>query len=221
MDRIRQAEARFKRVPGSVQLLAVSKTQPASAVALANDCGLRAFGENKLQEALTKMGALADREIEWHFIGPLQSNKTRSVAESFAWLHSLDREKTAHRMSAQRPTHLPPLNVLIQVNSSAEASKSGVAPDRLEELAHLVRTLPGLRLRGLMAIPKSVAEMSAQRAQFTAIRHSYEKLLDRGFDLDHLSMGMSADLEAAVAEGSTWVRVGTALFGPRQIATGP
>ncbi len=216
-DRIRIAETRFQRPPGSVRLLAVSKTQTASAVARAGDCGLRAFGENKLQEALTKMQALADSKFEWHFIGPLQSNKTRSVAENFAWLHSLDREKTARRLSAQRPAALPPLNVLIQVNSSDETSKSGVNSEHLEELAGLVCALPGLHLRGLMAIPKPATEVAVQRAQFAQIRCLFEDLLARGYSLDQLSMGMSVDLEAAIAEGSTWVRIGTALFGPRSV----
>jgi pyridoxal phosphate enzyme (YggS family) len=222
MQRIADAERHFRREPGSVRLLAVSKTFPATAVAELFDAGQPCFGESYLQEALLKVAALVDRknasgkEIEWHFIAPIQSNKTRAVAENFAWVHGLDRLKTARRLSAQRPVELPPLNVCIQVNISGEASKAGTSIEALPELATAIADLPGLRLRGLMTLPARSESLEAQREPFRRLRMAFEDLRAAGLDLDTLSMGMSGDLEAAIAEGATIVRVGTALFGPRE-----
>lgn len=210
--RIREAAQASGRDPQSVQLLAVSKTKPASALREAFACGQRDFGENYLQEALAKQAELADLELTWHFIGPIQSNKTRAIAGHFAWVHAVDRLKIAQRLSEQRPTDLPPLNLCLQVNVSGEASKSGCAPAELAELARAVAELPNLRLRGLMAIPEPTDDPAAQRAAFARLRELKDGL---GLDLDTLSMGMSHDLEAAIAEGATWVRIGTALFGAR------
>jgi pyridoxal phosphate enzyme (YggS family) len=194
-------------------LIAVSKTQPAEAVAAAYYCGQREFGENYVQEALAKQEKLAHFDIGWHFIGPIQSNKTKLIAAHFSWVHSVDRIKIAERLSDQRPIQLPPLNVCIQVNVSGEATKSGVAFEELDELAKAIAALPRLRFRGLMAIPAPTNEIDLQRASFRSLRQAAERLSDLG--LDTLSMGMSDDLEAAITEGSTMVRVGTALFGPR------
>ena len=217
---IRDAEQRFGRESGVVRLLAVSKTHPAALVAEAASAGQRCFGENYLQEALEKIQALADTNIgadlEWHFIGPIQSNKTQGIAEHFAWVHSVDRLKIAQRLSAQRPAGLAPLNICLQVNISAEVSKSGIAPADLPELAFKVAQLPRLRLRGLMAIPAPLADFERQRQPFRALRQLQEQLQQAGLDLDTLSMGMTDDMEAAIAEGATWVRIGTAIFGPRQ-----
>ncbi len=201
----------------SVTLLAVSKTFPIDAVREAHAAGQRAFGENHVQEALVKIAALADLRpaIEWHLIGPLQSNKTREVAAAFDWVHSVDRLKLAERLSAQRPPGLPPLQVCLQVNTSGEASKSGVAPADTLALARSVIALPNLRLRGLMAIPAPAMGFDAQRPAHRALRELLETLRAQGLALDTLSMGMSADLEAAVAEGATIVRIGTAIFGDR------
>lgn len=198
-----------------MRLLAVSKTWPADSVREAAAAGQRAFGENYVQEGVAKVEALAGLGLEWHFIGPLQSNKTRLVANSFAWVHSIDRLKIAERLSEQRDVHLPPLEVCIQVNVSGEASKSGVAPADLPELARAVAALPRLRLRGLMAIPEPTSDVALQRARFASLRQLREQLNAGGLQLDTLSMGMSDDLEAAIAEGSTMVRVGTAIFGGR------
>lgn len=215
--RIAAACAAAQRPVQSVTLLAVSKTQEASAVRDAFAAGQRAFGENYVQEALDKMVALADLrpQIEWHLIGPLQSNKTRVVAERFDWVHSLDRLKVAQRLSDQRPAHLPPLDVCLQVNVSGEASKSGVAPVDVPGLARTVAALPRLRLRGLMAIPEPAGDFEAQRAPHRLLHELQQVLVRDGLPLDTLSMGMSADLEAAVAEGATLVRIGTAIFGTR------
>jgi len=201
----------------SVTLLAVSKLQPAGAVRAAHAAGQRAFGENYVQEGLDKMAALADlrAELQWHLIGPLQSNKTRVVAEHFDWVHSVDRLKIAQRLSAQRPAQLPPLQVCLQVNVSGEASKSGVDPAELAALAHAVAALPRLRLRGLMSIPELAATLDAQRQPHHQLRELLDRLNADGLALDTLSMGMSADLEAAVLEGATLVRIGTAIFGAR------
>ena len=212
---IRAAEARWNRPPGSVALLAVSKRHSVAAIEAAMAAGQTAFGENYLQEAEEKRQALADADIEWHFIGPLQSNKTRAVAEGFDWVHAVDRLKIAQRLSAQRPSELAPLNCCIQVNVSGEASKSGVAPDAVTALAHEVAALPGLRLRGLMTLPEAVHEFEAQRAAFRQLRELQETLIQQGLNLDTLSMGMTNDLEAAIAEGATLVRIGTAVFGQR------
>lgn len=205
------------RDAAGVQLLAVSKTFGPEAVRAAHAAGQRAFGENYVQEGLAKIEALADLrgELEWHCIGPLQSNKTRPVAEHFDWVHSVDRLKIAQRLSEQRPTHLPPLSVCLQVNVDAGANKSGVPPGEALPLARAVAALPGLRLRGLMAIPEPAPDFEAQRALFLRAAAVFDQLRAAGIVLDTLSLGMSADLEAAVAAGSTMVRVGTAIFGRR------
>ncbi|MFP4889758.1 YggS family pyridoxal phosphate-dependent enzyme [Paraburkholderia sp. EG304] len=216
-ERIAWAAQAAGRDAQSVMLLAVSKTFPADAVRAAHAAGQRAFGENYVQEALDKIQTLADlrASLEWHFIGPLQSNKTRPVAEHFDWVHSVDRLKIAQRLSEQRPDNLPPLNVCLQVNVSGEASKSGVAPDEAAAIAHQIAALPKLKLRGLMSIPEPAGDLDAQRAPHRQLRELFERLRNDGLELDTLSMGMSADLEAAVLEGATIVRVGTAIFGAR------
>ena len=218
-DRIRAAEQAAGRASGSVALLAVSKTHPPEAIRAAHQAGQRAFGENYLQEALAKQAALAALDLEWHFIGPLQSNKTKAVAADFDWVHSIDRLRIARRLAEQRPRERPPLHCCIQVNVSGEQSKSGVAPEALPELARSVAGLPGLRLRGLMAIPAPAQDDAAQRRPLAQLRELYEALRRDGLALDTLSMGMTDDLEAAVAEGATIVRIGTAIFGPRQPAS--
>ena len=219
MARIRAACGAAARAPDAVSLLAVSKTFDASAVLALAALGQRAFAESYLQEALDKISRCAserpDPALEWHFIGPIQSNKTRPIAETFSWVHSVERDKIARRLSEQRPASLPPLNVCVQVNVSGEASKSGCAPDEALDLARAVAALPGLRLRGVMAIPEPTDDVARQRAQFAAVRAVFDRLRAAGLDVDTLSMGMSDDLEAAIAEGSTCVRVGTALFGRR------
>jgi hypothetical protein len=216
-SRIASACASAGRAVQAVTLLAVSKTQPASAVREAAAAGQRAFGENYVQEALDKIAELADlrSQLEWHLIGPLQSNKTRVVAEAFDWVHSVDRLKIAQRLSDQRPPHLAPLQLCLQVNISGEDSKSGVAPADVPALAQAVAALPRVTLRGLMAIPEPAADAQAQRAPHRALRELLAQLQAQGLAVDTLSMGMSADLEAAVAEGATMVRIGTALFGAR------
>ncbi len=217
--RIASACAKAGRDPAGVRLVAVSKTFPAEAVRAVHAAGQRVFGENYVQEGVDKIASLAflaDAAIEWHFIGPLQSNKTRQVAEHFAWVHGIDRLKIAERLSEQRPPGMPPLNVCIQVNVSGEASKSGVTPAEAAALAQAIAALPRLKLRGLMSIPEPVAGVDAQRAPHRALRFLFERLKAAGLDLDTLSMGMSADLEAAIAEGATLVRVGTAIFGERE-----
>jgi pyridoxal phosphate enzyme (YggS family) len=211
--RLREAERAAGRPEGSVRLLAVGKGQPAAALMAAYARGQREFGESYLQEALDKQDRLAHFDIGWHFIGPIQSNKTRPIAARFDWVHSVDRAKIAERLNEQRPARLPPLNVCMQVNVSGEASKSGVAPADLPALAAEFRRWPRLRLRGLMAIPAPTEDFGEQRAAFRALRLLQESLGMPG--LDTLSMGMSDDLEAAVLEGATLVRVGTALFGAR------
>lgn len=213
--RIREAAQASRRDYAAIGLLAVSKTKPAAAIRQAHAAGLRDFGENYLQEALEKQAELADLPLIWHFIGPIQSNKTRPIAEHFAWVHSVDRLKVAERLSAQRPPQLPPLNVCLQVNVSAEASKAGCSPQELPALAQAVSQLPQLKLRGLMCIPEPTEDPAAQHAAFARLRQLRDSL---GLDLDTLSMGMSHDLEAAIAEGATWVRIGTALFGARGYA---
>jgi pyridoxal phosphate enzyme (YggS family) len=216
-QRLTNACTRAGRSADSVTLLAVCKTQPAAAVRAAHAAGQRAFGENYVQEGLAKIEALADLrpQLEWHLIGPLQSNKTRAVAEAFDWVHSIDRLKIAQRLSEQRPAWAEPLQVCLQVNVSGEPSKSGVAPTELPALAQAVAALPRLRLRGLMAIPEPAGDEAAQRQPHRALRELLEALRQQGLALDTLSMGMSADLEAAVLEGATLVRVGTAIFGER------
>lgn len=216
-DRIAAACASAQRDVQSVTLLAVSKTFGPDAVRQALAAGQSRFGENYVQEALDKIAALSDARtrLEWHLIGPLQSNKTRAVAEHFDWVHSVDRLKIAQRLSDQRPAHLPPLQVCLQVNISGEASKSGLAPADVPAVAQAVARLPGLRLRGLMAIPEPAGDREAQRRPHRALRELLTRLQAQGLDVDTLSMGMSADLEAAILEGATIVRVGTAIFGQR------
>ncbi|MBV7477033.1 YggS family pyridoxal phosphate-dependent enzyme [Pseudomonas sp. PDM31] len=211
-SRIHAATLAARRDENSVQLLAVSKTKPAVALREAYAAGLRDFGENYLQEALGKQLELADLPLIWHFIGPIQSNKTRAIAEHFAWVHSVDRLKIAQRLSEQRPADLPPLNICIQVNVSGEASKSGCNPADLPALANAISTLPRLKLRGLMAIPEPTEDRAAQDVAFAAVQNLQASL---DLPLDTLSMGMSHDLESAIAQGATWVRIGTALFGAR------
>lgn len=213
--RIAQAELRFGRTPGAVGLLAVSKSHPAAAIRAAYAAGQFRFGESYAQEAVAKLSSVTDLPLEWHFIGPLQSNKTRDVAARFAWVHSVERDKIARRLNEQRPAALPPLNVCIQVNVSGEASKAGVTPDEVVPLAQTIRALPQLRLRGLMAIPAPQTDFEKQRAGFRVVRELYEQLRHAGYELDTLSMGMTDDLEAAIAEGATLVRIGTAIFGER------
>jgi pyridoxal phosphate enzyme (YggS family) len=217
-ERITQAARAAGRDPATVALVAVSKTFPADAVAAAHAAGQAAFGENYVQEAVDKIEALRPQrgKLMWHFIGPIQSNKTRPIAEQFDWVQSVDRLKVAQRLSEQRPAEVPRLNVLLQVNISGEASKSGVAPADVESLARAVGALPRLRLRGLMAIPEPEADAARQRAPLAAMRALFDRLRAAGFDIDTLSMGMSADLESAVLEGSTMVRIGTAIFGERE-----
>jgi len=211
-SRIQAATKAAGRDENSIQLLAVSKTKPAQALREAYAAGLRDFGENYLQEALSKQLELADLPLIWHFIGPIQSNKTRSIAEHFAWVHSVDRLKIAQRLSEQRPVDLPPLNICIQVNVSGEASKSGCTPQDLPALARAISALPRLKLRGLMAIPEPTDDRVEQDAAFAAVQKLQASL---DLPLDTLSMGMSHDLESAIAQGATWVRIGTALFGAR------
>jgi pyridoxal phosphate enzyme (YggS family) len=207
------------RPRSTVQLLAVSKTFPAEAVLEAAACGQRAFGENYLQEGVDKIAAVAkalpDTRLEWHFIGPIQSNKTRPIATHFDWVHTVERLKIAQRLSEQRPPELGPLNICLQVNISGEASKSGVPAQELPELARAVAALPNLRLRGLMAIPEPQADPELQRAPFARLRELAQDIVKSGIHLDTLSMGMSGDMRAAVLEGATIVRVGSAIFGAR------
>ncbi len=213
--RIASAASEAARDPAAVGLLAVSKTFDAAAVRALAACGQREFGENYVQEALEKQRALRDLPLLWHFIGPIQSNKTRAIAENFSWVHSVDRLKIAERLSAQRPAGLPALQVCIEVNVSGEASKGGAAPADLPTLVEAVAKLPNIRLRGLMAIPAPTADVAAQRAAFRQVRKLSDDLNMHGHALDTLSMGMSGDLEAAILEGATLVRIGTALFGER------
>lgn len=217
-DRIARAAQAAGRDSAEVALLAVSKTWPLASVLDAAAAGQTAFGENYVQEGMDKALATADRNLEWHFIGPLQSNKTRPVAEHFAWVHSVDRLKIAERLSAQRPESLPPLQVCVQVNVSGEASKSGCRPDETLALCRAVAALPNLKLRGLMAIPEPADDEAAQRAPFRRLRELRDAVVAAGIPLDTLSIGMSHDLEAAVAEGATIVRIGTAIFGERNYA---
>lgn len=233
---IAQAAQRFGRNPTDIALLAVSKTFPAEDVLSAWQAGQRAFGENYVQEAVEKIArveqlmqvqapqaqeqtdGLSSAGIEWHFIGPIQSNKTRLIAENFAWVHSIERDKIAHRLSEQRPDYLPALNVCLQVNISGEVSKSGVAPGQCLELARYVQSLPRLRLRGLMTVPEASEDEAQQRHAFAALAALSQTLVEAGIQVDTLSMGMSGDLAAAVAEGSTMVRIGSAIFGKRNYA---
>ena len=224
IQRIREAEVRFGRQPGSVQLLPVSKNQSAEDIATLNQAGMLAFGESYVQEAVDKITSLANLGLQWHFIGPIQSNKTQLIAQYFDWVHSIDREKIARRLNDQRPENLAPLNICLQVNISEEASKSGVQPSALTDLAAQVRELPRLRLRGLMAIPAPSSNFEQQRRAFHAVTELLRSLQggwnNSESELDTLSMGMSGDLEAAIAEGSTIVRVGTDIFGARVLNQG-
>ena len=217
--RIAAAALAALRAPQTVTLLAVSKTFGPEAVIEAADAGQQAFGENYLQEALDKMATVRALRpalaLEWHFIGPIQSNKTRLIAEHFDGVHSVDREKIAQRLSEQRPAHLPPLNICLQVNISGEETKSGVRPEDAVVLGRNVAALPRLKLRGLMAIPEPLADTEKQREPFRQLRLLQESMQENGLVLDTLSMGMSADMDAAIAEGATIVRVGTAIFGQR------
>lgn len=221
-EQIRVAALDAARDPQEITLLAVSKTFGAGVVIEAALAGQTDFGENYVQEALDKMTAIRLEQpnllLKWHFIGPMQSNKTRHVAERFDWVHSIEREKIAQRLAEQRPTQLPPLNVCLQVNIGAEASKSGIAPDRLLPLAQAVAAMPRLKLRGLMALPPQAASYELQRSAFRQLRKLFDAVRKQGIPLDTLSMGMSADMHAAIAEGATIVRIGTAIFGKRNNA---
>src|SRR5690606_1781143 len=214
-ERIREAAEASQRDPEAVGLLAVSKTKPAAAVREAHLAGQRDFGENYLQEALAKQAELVDLDLVWHFIGPIQSNKTRPIAEHFAWVHSVDRLKIAQRLHEQRPAALPPLNICVQVNIDDETTKSGVSLAELPQLVSAIAPLDRLSLRGLMAIPAATNDAQQQRAAFAKLRVALEQLNQQGYQLDCLSMGMSGDMEAAIAEGATFVRVGTDIFGAR------
>ena len=214
-SRVRESAEKCQRQESTILLLAVSKTRPADEIRDAADCGLRHFGENYLQEALDKIEQLQDLDLVWHFIGPIQSNKTRPIATHFDWVHSVDRAKIARRLNDQRPESLAPLNICLQVNISGEDSKSGISPAELPALAQAVAQLPRLRLRGLMAIPEATDDVARQHADFSRLRERLEEVREMAAEADTLSMGMSADMEAAIAEGATIVRIGTDIFGPR------
>ncbi|MEM1153453.1 MAG: YggS family pyridoxal phosphate-dependent enzyme [Pseudomonadota bacterium] len=215
LKRVRLSAEKSQRVNPDILVLAVSKNHTSEAVEAAYNCGLRDFGENYLQEALAKIDALSPLSIRWHFIGPIQSNKTRAIAENFDWVHTVDREKIARRLNDQRPQNLPDLNLCLQVNISGEGSKSGVTMGELPELVKATMNLPRVTLRGLMAIPAPSNDRETQESAFAALREAFEAAQSIAPSMDTLSMGMSNDLEAAVAQGSTIVRVGTAIFGPR------
>ena len=215
LQRVRLSAQKSQRPESDILLLAVSKTRPADDIRRAYACGIDQFGESYLQEALEKIENLADLPLTWHFIGPIQSNKTRPIAEHFQWVHSIDRLKIARRLSEQRPAGLPPLQVCIQVNISAEGSKSGIPAEQARPLANAITAMPGLQLRGLMAIPAKTGDEQSQQQAFAQLRQLFEELRQDFPDMDTLSMGMSGDLEAAIAEGSTLIRVGTAIFGTR------
>lgn len=224
-ENIRQIQLRldsyvlqYQRPRNDLRLLAVSKGHEAPALRQAYACGLREFGESYVQEAITKIQALSDLAITWHFIGAIQSNKTRDIALHFDWVHSIDRLKIAQRLSEQRPADKPPLQVCLQINISNEASKSGIALGELQQLATAVAKLPGLQLRGLMALPQASEDLNEQRHAFRQMHTAFRQLRSLGFMLDTLSMGMSGDMEAAIAEGSTLLRIGTAIFGERPAA---
>lgn len=215
-DRISRAARAAGRRAEDIALIAVSKTVAADRIAEAHRCGQRAFGENYVQEALAKIEALHALPLEWHYIGPIQSNKTRAIAEHFHWVHSIDRVKIAERLAAARPSDMPPLEVCIQLNVSGETTKGGVSPGDELALARAIAALPRLRLRGLMAIPEPTDDIALQRRRYAAVRAARDALTAAGYALDTLSMGMSDDLEAAIAEGATALRVGTAIFGTRR-----
>jgi pyridoxal phosphate enzyme (YggS family) len=213
---IHEAALAAGRTLEDVKLLAVSKAHPAKALREAYNAGQRMFGENYLQEALNKQAKLNDLAIEWHFIGPIQSNKTQPIAQHFDWVHSVDRLKIAQRLDAARPEHLAPLNICLQVNVSQEESKSGLALEQAADLALAIQAMPRLKLRGLMAIPAPSKDIATQRHQFRQVRELFEQLNQQGLKLDTLSIGMSEDFPAAIAEGATIVRIGSAIFGPRE-----
>jgi hypothetical protein len=215
LGRIRLTEQKYGRNPGSVKLLAVSKTRIVNDIRAARACGQLDFGENYVQEAVNKILEINDPRLIWHFIGPVQSNKTRQIASHFHWVHGVDRVKIARRLSDARPQHLPPLNICIQVNISNETSKSGVSPEELPQLAAACRGLPNLRLRGLMALPEPWPSIEQQRIPFRKVRMMLDSITSSEYPLDTLSMGTTNDMEAAIAEGATIVRIGTALFGER------
>ena len=212
---MRNAEKKYSRTPHSVTLMAVRKTRSADQIREVIAAGISDIGENYLQEALGKQSRLTDIKATWHFIGPIQSNKTLAIAEHFDWVHSVDRLKIAQRLNDQRPSTLPPLKLCLQVNTSDESSKAGVSLDELQSLAERVNGLPRIQLRGLMSIPRASNDIDEQRAAFALLRQAFIALQEKGYNLDTLSMGMSTDMEAAIAEGSTMVRIGTDLFGPR------
>lgn len=214
-NRIAAAEQRYRRDPGSIRLLAVTKARSAAEVRTALAWGQLDFGENYLQEAVTKISSLDNPEICWHFIGPIQANKTRAIAENFTWVHSIDRIKIARRLNDMRPEGLPALNVCIELNIDNESSKSGIMPSELSDFAAEIQTLPRLTLRGLMAMPKQSEDFEQQRNSFRRLYTLYTQLKSESFPLDTLSMGTTSDMDAAIAEGSTMVRIGTAIFGPR------
>jgi PLP dependent protein len=225
LERIGESCATHGRGRDSVALVAVSKTRPVQDVLTLAALGQHAFGENYLQEALSKISQIRalhpELALQWHFIGPIQSNKTRGIAENFDWVHSVDREQIARRLSEQRPADLEPLSVCVQVNVSGEASKQGCPPDQTLALARTVASLPGLRLRGLMTLPEPTPDVAIQRERFSALRALARACAAQGLEMDTLSMGMSDDLDAAIAEGSTMVRVGSALFGRRPVRSTP
>ena len=216
LQRIREAERRYGRDNGSVSLIAVSKTQPAIAIETDHTCGQSSFGENHLQEAVDKIAKLRDKPLVWHFIGHIQNNKCRLIATHFDWVHSVDRIKTVQRLASLRPENHPVLNVLIQVNLEGEVAKAGTPPQEVMPLATAIAHQPRLRLRGLMAIPSPSNDFDHQRQIFSRLRNIRDELIDQGYPIDCLSMGMTDDLEAAIAEGATHVRIGTAIFGPRR-----
>ena len=215
LDKIKQSEIKFKRLPGSVNLVAVSKTKPAAMIREMAQLGQQSFGENYLQEALQKQNELSDLTIEWHFIGHIQSNKTKDIAENFSWAHGVDRLKIARRLSDQRPKSLPPINICLQVNLEDESSKSGVDPGAVIDLAAQMTQLPNIKLRGLMSIPSPNNSFEQQRQLFNIMKNLLSQLNAGGHKYDVLSMGMTDDMEAAIAEGATHIRIGTALFGAR------
>ena len=215
-SKIKEAEQHYHRIPGTVSLLAVTKGQTIDRIKRTIDCDQHDFGESYLQEAEGKIDKLIGYGLDWHFIGAIQANKTRKIAQIFSWVHSVDRYKIAARLSKQRPSTLAPLNVCLQINVNDEPSKSGTALEQLTELAEQVKQLPNLRLRGLMTIPFATPDPWMQRRSFATVRKALEKLNSLGMNLDTLSMGMSNDMEAAIAEGATIVRIGTAIFGPRE-----
>lgn len=216
-QRVSVAELAAGFTPGRVQILAVSKQQSAEKIRAAFAADQRAFGENYLQEALSKMSVLADLSIEWHFIGAIQLRKCAAIAKHFAWVHSVDRIMVAEKLSRARPADLPPLNICIQVNIAAEPTKAGIGLDNITELASQIASLPRLRLRGLMTIPEPSTDMTVQKNRFSQLASALQKLIQQGFEVDTLSMGMSDDFEAAIAAGATWIRIGTAIFDGREL----